>query len=386
MGGGEGDGYPGRRARSAVALAALLAICAGCALPSAKEPAMSAARLRAEARGERIALVNPLELPPEALAEAEEAVRGLTHADSRLQLLAKHLEARGYLHVESMPGRSPTAREAFETRRGDCMAYALLLTAMARHVGVPVYFVHVTEVHDYYEHGGHFFVSSHVAVGQGSGPNATVVDMTRQIADWRLAVYDGIDDGAALALYYNNAAVDLMLSGTPAEAERLLAFLLEREPGIVELYTNLAVARSRLGRPAEALPVLDAGIARFPDYEPLYTNAIIASRAVGREDLAASYAERGRRISHSDPYFLFARGVALFDQAHYALAARQLERAVDAKPDSPVILAWLARSYMEAGRRRDGVETFARARRLAPQQRFLDQLEKQYPELRVAAP
>jgi len=73
--------------------------------------------------------------------------------------------------------------------------------------------------------------------------------------------------------------------------------------------------------------------------------------------------------------------MSLFEQARFTQAVRQLERASEAKPDSPIILGWLARSYLEAGRSRDGREAFWRARRLAPRQSFLDQLEKQYPEL-----
>jgi tetratricopeptide (TPR) repeat protein len=371
---------------SAACAASLLA--AGCAPalsgPDRGEPPESAARLRAEAHLAGFELENPLELDPDMVADAEKAIRGGHSDQAKLHGLVDYLNAGGYLHFAYTPHRSLTARQAFREHRGDCMAYTHLFVALARHFGLPAYFVHITEVRDYYEKNGWFFVSSHVAVGQGSGPNASVIDFTKEIADWRLARYEAIDDGAALALFYNNVAVDLMTAGHTDQAEKLFRFLLEREPGVVELYNNLGVLLNRRMLHAEALAVLNRGITRYPEYEPLYTNALRAAGQLGRPDLLAWYERRGQEITSTDPYFLFARALTLFEQERFHLAARQFERASAAKPDSPVILAWLSRALFSAGRGREGTEAFDRARRLAPRDRLLDQIEAEHPELRRA--
>jgi tetratricopeptide (TPR) repeat protein len=363
---------------------AALSVLTGClGTPVVSSP--TAARILADARAEGLSLQDPLALDTQILAEARRALPPVGNPGSRNRALVTFLEERGYLKLEYAHGRSLNAEQAYREHRGDCMAVALLYTALARHLGLDAYFVHVTEVRNYYEHAGWFFVSSHVAVGHGSGPEAAVVDPTREISHWRLAYYETIDDGAALALYYNNVAVDAMTAGRTGEAERLFRFLLAREPQVVELYNNLGVLLNRRGRHAEALDVLQRGITRFPAYEPLYTNALRATRELGREDLTAFYERRGQEVSHDDPYFLFARAVSSYERARYALAARQFERASEAKPDSPVILAWLARSYLSAGRRREGVEAFTRARRMAPGERVLTELVEKYPELRAPA-
>jgi tetratricopeptide (TPR) repeat protein len=378
--------HPRRRPLFAGALlcAALsAALGAGCVAGPAVPEAMSSARIRADAQAEGLQLDDPLALDPEILAQAERAVGGVPSPEARLRALIDYLGAKGYMRFEHTPQRSLTAREAIHERRGDCMAYTQLFVALARHLGLRAYFVHVTEVRDYYEKNGWFFVSSHVAVGQGSGPNATVIDFTRAITDWKLALYETIDDGAALALHYNNVAVDLMTSGRPDKAERLLRFLLDREPSVVELHNNLGVILNRRGLHAEALGVLNRGIVRFPNYAPLYTNAIRAGQALHRGDLVAWYERRGQALEQGDPYFLFARALTLFEQERFTMAARQFERASEAKPDSPVILAWLARSYLSVGRRQDGADAYGRARKLAPRERILDELEAEYPELRA---
>lgn len=357
----------------------------GCAFAPAA-PSVTAASFLAEARAEGLTLADPLALDAQILAEARDAVPQVGTPALRFHALHSFLRDRGYLSLEYARGRSLTAEEAHRERRGDCMAVALLFTALARHVGLDTYFVHVTEVRNYYERTGWFFVSSHVAVGHGVGPSAAVVDLTREISDWRLAVYETIDDGAALALHFNNLAVDAMTAGRNAEAERLFRFLLARQPGVVELYNNLGVLLNRRGRHAEALAVLQGGLARFPAYEPLYTNALRAARGLDRDELVAFYERKGEEVSNGDPFFLFARALSLYERRRYALAARQFARASEAKPDSPVILAWLARSYLSAGQRREGLQAFDRARRMAPGEHILKELVEKYPELGAPAP
>ena len=370
------------------ALVAALAIAAlalpACAARQVGDATMTSARIRDEGREEGLTLADPLELDPVVADEAARSVGFIGTPQGRVHSLLTYLNGHGYMNFAYLPNRSLTAREAFRERRGDCMAYTNLFVALARRIGLPAYFVHVTEVSHYYERGGWFFVSSHVAAGVGAGPDAVVVDFAREISDWRLAMYEAIDDGAALALFYNNAAVELMTSGRTAEAGHLFRFLLAREPTVVELYNNLGVLLNRRGRHEEAREVLDRGLARFPAYEPLYTNALRAADALGRPDLVASYARRGQALATSDPYFLFARAMASFGAARFDAAAEQFARASDRKPDSPVILAWLARSYLSAGKRREGQQAYARLRRLAPEARALDNLARDFPELRAS--
>lgn len=96
-------------------------------------------------------------------------------------------------------------------------------------------------------------------------------------------------------------------------------------------------------RHAEALTFLEAGMERFPTYEPFFTNALTSARGAGRPDLVRDLQKKGKSAAQADPFFLFAKGLSFYQDAHFDLAASELSRAHDAKPDSPVILAWLTR-------------------------------------------
>jgi tetratricopeptide (TPR) repeat protein len=358
------------------------ALVTGCASAARRGPSITAATMISEGRAQGLDLVDPLEIDAAMGKEVDDAVGHRGTQELRLRYLHRYLNDAGYVNFQYLPERSLTARQAFRERRGDCIAYAVLFLALARHIGVPAYFVHVSQVKNYYERAGWLFTSSHVAVGAGRGPTAVIIDFSQEVSDWWLSVYETIDDGTALALFYNNVAVQQMVDGQRPEAERLFRFLLAREPEVPELYNNLGVLLNRERRHPEALAFLQEGMRRFPTYEPFFTNALTAARGAGRSDLVASLQKQGKSVEASDPFFLFAKGMSFYQDANFDLAASELARAHAAKLDSPVILAWLARAYLAGDRREPGLEAFRRLQATAPPgTRLVQDLQEQFPFL-----
>lgn len=354
----------------------------GCAAWSTHPTSITTATIIREGRAQGLDLEDPLEIDGAMIKEIDEAVGHHGTQEYRLRYLHRYLSDYGYVNFQYLPERSLTARQAFRERRGDCIAYTNLFLALARQIGIPAYFVHVNQVKNYYERAGWLFTSSHVAVGAGSGPNAVIIDFSHEISDWWLSVYETIDDGAALSLFYNNVAVQQMVDGRRAEAEKLFRFLLAREPSVPELYNNLGVLLNRDSRPTEALAFLQAGMSRFPTYEPFFTNALTSARGAGRPDLVRDLEKKGKTAEQADPFFLFAKGLSFFQDAQFDLAASELARAHDAKPDSPAILAWLARAYLTGHRREPGVAAFRELQATAPHGTHLvSDLQQQFPFL-----
>lgn len=356
----------------------LAALNLGCSLTPEPRSAREIVRAGID---EGLVMRDPFKVDPEIKAKVEGVVGLRGDAFERMHRLRDFLSSPNELGFRYRPA-TYSANEAFRERGGDCMAYTLLFVALARDLGLPVHVVHVTEVKNYYERGGSFFVSSHVAVGFLSGARATVIDLSKEVKQYELAMYESIDDSAATALFYNNVAVDHMMQGDLKGAEEMLSFLHRHEPGIVELTNNYGVLLNREHRYAESLALLNAGLARTPSYEPFYTNAIHAARQAGLPSVVADLEARGQRIAETDPFFLFARGVTAFEHDEFPVAVRELERAADAKPDSAVILGWLTRAYLAGGDRENGRRAFDRARRLAPTDPMVHALAAQYPELR----
>jgi len=370
---------------STVALiSCLLSVGSGCATAVAPKPAVNPKVLLAEAKRAGLEHADPLYIDEGIQREIEANVSPAGAPEQRLRGIVRYLVDSGHINFEYQPDRSLTAEEAFHQRRGDCMSFSNLFMALARHMGIFTYFVHVQEVRNYYERDGFFFVSSHVAVGYGSGPVALVFDFTKELSDWKLSVYQAIDDSDALALYYNNIAVDHMVRGRTAHAEKLFSFWLERSPRVAELYNNYGVLLNRTNRSEKALHVLLGALERYPEYEPLYTNGLLAARKSKNFEVTARLEKKSHQLEERDPFFLFARAMGLYQDAHFTQAAAEFERARSAKPDSPVILAWLTRAYLAAGRQNEGLEAFERMQTVPlPDKRLEQALTAEFPLLRA---
>jgi tetratricopeptide (TPR) repeat protein len=347
--------------------------------------AKDTAGVLAEARATGLPGADPLEIDGEMKAAMDGAISMGSRPEERFRLLRDYL--RGRLEFEYSSNRTLTAREAWRERRGDCLAFTNLFIALARYIDLKAYYVHVREVSDYYERGGWFFVSSHVAVGHGSGATAVVLDVSRELSlwremsDWKLAAYKTISDGEALSLYYNNLAVDWMMAGRVHDAERLFRFWMAREPDVAELHNNLGVLLNRRGRYGESLALLTGAIKEFPSFKPLYTNGIQAARGAKQLGIADELSRKGQELEHDDPFFIFARALHLFQEGAFKAAAQELARARAAKPDSAVIHAWLSRAYLRSGQREQGIEAFKRVQELEADGALSRHLRAQFPDL-----
>ena len=376
----------------ATALAGLLML-VSCVPRPASAPKVDLTQLLSEARGEGLMLENPFALDPAIDAEVERNIGYVGTPVDRMRRIIRYLNDKGYINFHYEAGMTLTAREAFHARKGDCMAYTNLFLGIARHLRVPVYFVHVSEARSYYERDGLLFVSSHMAVGYGMdersmkettvkvSPYTAVVDFTQETTGMGLVLYEALDDATAVALYYNNVAVDDLVEGDFDQAEKIFRFFLARVPDTKEIANNLAVLYLRQGRYEEALRVLLDAIGRHPDYQPLYTNAVQAARGSHDQELAKELDVRGRRLTSKDPFFFFNRGIRKMDQKDFEGAVAEFQESLRNAPRNPFLCAWLARAYLSANQVREGLKMFEEAQRLAPNNPMLRQMRQDFPAL-----
>ncbi len=368
-------------------------LAAGCAYRRPHVPRATVDQMIQEGNERGLALVNPFAIDDKIKSEVAAEVGFSGTPVKRIRRLIRYLNDRGYINFKYKSNMSLTAIEAYHARKGDCLSYTNLFLGIARYLRVPVYFIHVSEARAYYEKDGMFFVSSHMAVGYGGGivgsdqsPYTVVVDFTREVSNWRLWIYESVDDESAFALFYNNVAVDHMMTGDLSYAGKLLSFLLEKQPQVRELYNNLAVLRMREGRYDQALVLLQKGIAMFPSFQSLYTNAVLAARGDDKPELAKEYQEVGRKVAQHDPFFLFNQGVTDYNQGAFDSAIEQFHKALRLQPHNPFIYAWLARVYLAAGDSAKGVKAYEKALDLAPNHKMLDTLRDEYPVLATTNP
>lgn len=331
-------------------------------------------------REQGLELENPFAVDPAVAAEVEQAVGAGGTPTDRMRRLTRYINDRGFEYEANI---SLTANKAFGARRGDCMAYTNLYLGLARVLKVPAFFVHINEARNYYERDGLNFVSSHMAVGCALQQYTVIVDFTEQKSEYALALYDAVDDATAAGLYYNNVAVDHLLAGDLASAERYLTYLLRALPHLKEAQNNLAVILMRQGRNSEALDVLQDALTRYPEYQPLYTNAVQAARGAEQMKLAKQLEAQSERFLRQDPFFIFNQGVALYQKKDYAGALAEFHKILSRQPKSPMLYAWIAKVELSAGHIPEGIQAFEHAQSLAPFLPMLKAMRGEYPALQV---
>jgi tetratricopeptide (TPR) repeat protein len=316
---------------------------------------------------------------------------------SQMKKLVRFLIDNDGLAFQYRPTRTLNAEAAFQAREGDCMSYAVLYVAAARSLGIDVHFVRITQLPVFWEDGGRFFTSSHIAVAYGRNTwleNAMVVDFSAtHTSEWRFSLYDPIDDDTAFVLFHSNRAVEYLLRDDYVQAERILRFLLDNAPAAPEVYNNLGIVLMRLKRAQEATDLYAQAIERFPRFVPLYTNAVSSAAASGHPDLVRQWSIAGRKVAEADPAFAFGEGMVAFRRGDYSVAAQRFSDALEVQPDDLTLLAWTARAHLSAGEMSDGlrdVEHIQRQKPSAEQRALLNALKKEFPkagiELRVRPP
>ncbi len=383
-------GAPGRPARpnalAAAALAAALGLGGlGCAAGGARAPAPPP-RLVDDAGARALGLGDPLALDAKIVHDVEATVGRIEMPLERFRHVVRYVTSHQSLNFEYDPYETYGAQQAFYHRRGDCLSFANLVNAIARHVGVPTYFVYINDVPHHYEHAGWFFNSSHVAVGYTEGSTNYVSDFPRQPDEWTISLFRRITDDDAAALFYNSLAVDRLVAGRLDESDRILGYLAGRSVNVAEVYNNYGITLKRRSRPREAQSILEYAAARFPAYAPLYNNRASLAIAAGRPDQAAHWLERYERVAERDPFAHYVRGVDHFRARRFELAAASFQKAVGAYDQSATVLAWLVRAQIESGDDAAAAKNFARLRALPGGPKFVGQLLERYPGLGLNAP
>ncbi|WP_299579868.1 tetratricopeptide repeat protein [uncultured Microbulbifer sp.] len=283
--------------------------------------------------------VSMKELPQEDLLGLDSDVRAYLRAlapsaspQSRLAALIRAFEQRDFT-VEYDESSTLTAMETYRQARGNCLAFTLMMVAMARELGAEASFNQVA-VPPVWSHDDAetFVVYRHVNMVSESARG-------RRVIDFNLSAYDSaydqhtLDDTTAFALYYSNRGVELMRAGEREQAFLYLRKALELRPQRSDLWANLGAMYSHFGFMREAqqsylqaLHLKSSNLVAISNLERLH-------RYNGKAELADLYAKRARFHRERNPYFLFYQARDAYEQGDFKRAERRLRKAVSRHED-----------------------------------------------------
>jgi tetratricopeptide (TPR) repeat protein len=336
-----------RTRRLCLPAAALLA--AGCA--SSGSGNLDANDLARELRSrglEPSGVVVPYDLTDEMRAWAHRMVPHETGQEKRLEVLLAGLLDADKLKVVYEPRYTATAREVFETRRANCLAFTSLFVGMAREVGVPAFFLDVDDIERFEKEGDLVVVSGHVSAGFGTGSELKILDFSAAPEPGYRRVHR-ISDLTAIALFYSNRGGELLRAGKHDEALPWLQKAVAIDPELPGAWINYGVALRRSGDPVKAEEAYRKALEIDPQTVSAYQNLAALLRQQGKKQEAEDLLALSGTLGSRNPFIYLSLGDLSLVHGRVAEARRFYKRALRLYRDSAEPYAAMGSAALASG-------------------------------------
>ena len=335
-----------RRRGALLACTAAALLACGCA---ARGPVRSADLAR-DLRGRGIdaaAIVIPFEITDDMRAWAHAHVPDSTPKEQRLDRLLGAMINDLQLTYE--PGRTATAREAFERQRANCLAFTSLFVGLARELGIPAFYLDVEDVERFEKDGDLMVVSGHVSAGYNiGGGKVKILDFTPAAEPGYRHVHP-VTDLRAVALYYSNRGAESLRAGSSGEALGWLRKAVEIDPDFAGAWVNLGVALRREGDTAASEAAYRRALEADPQTSSAYSNLAALLRAKGKDSEAQALLALAASADHRNPFSYLALGDLSLAQGRLQEAQRFYRQALRLHSDDAEAYAALGLVALASG-------------------------------------
>jgi len=336
----------------------LSAILAGCAAAPATQPSerLFNDQLFAAASG-RISADDVFALSDEMRQFLHAGMAEQMHVKGSQQALFDALYSKGQLKLEYDSAITRNAVQAFAARSGNCLSLVIMTAAFAKELGLPVRYQTAVAEEIWGRSGDiHFFIG-HVNVTLGRPKTHTPtrhdqVDLTIDFLppfELRGLRTQVIGEETIVAMYMNNRAAELFTEGQLNDAYWWARAAIGQDPRFSGSYITLGAIYRRNGNPAEAGKVLAYALERDPANTHVISNLIPVLNDLGRVAEAKSLARMLEQLEPDPPFSFFNRGLAAVQNRDYKAARDLFAKEVDRAPYYHEFHFWLAVAYIGLG-------------------------------------
>ncbi len=353
---------------------AFAALATGCAGPELKDDVVSLAEkdlLSGEAIfGRQIktaSVPDPgiFELDNEMRAFVAGNVDGSRASRERMRRLLTAMVESGLMSLDYNDAKTKTARQTFHDRVGNCMSFTALFVALAREADLDVTFQTVEVPPIWYADSDLVILNNHVnaLIKQNFGSRVVVdFNVTELKGDYETRE---VSDEYALALYYNNVAMDALRKDDLEQSFRLLKKSIETYPNIAGNWANLGVIYSRSNEDDYAIAAYMKALDLDAKHRPSLTNLASIYRVRGDGERAEYYARQVRRYQDQNPYYHYYHALAAYNSGDLETAEQRLARAIDLKDTEHKFFQLRGLIAERHGDRKMALESFEQALDLA---------------------
>jgi len=275
------------------------------------------------------------------------------------EALIDAIYSKGQLRIEYDSVLTRNAAQAFAARSGNCLSLVVMTAAFARALGLPVQFQSVSVDQTVSRNDDLFFFIGHVnltlgtrqvAVGvkpQGT-PDLMTVDFLPPQQTQGLRTRP-IGEKTIVAMYMNNRAAEALARERVDDAYWWARAAIGQDPAFLSTYNTLGVIYRRHGNPAEAEKVLAYALERDPANTHVMSNLVRVLDDLGRTADARSLARRLQELDPNPTFSYFKPGLQAMRDGNYKAARDLFAKEVDRAPYYHEFRFWLANAYAGMG-------------------------------------
>jgi len=264
----------------------------------------------------------------------------------------------GQLKIEYDSVMTRNAAQAFAARSGNCLSLVIMTAAFAKTLGLPVLFqsVSVDETvsrsEDIYFFIGHVNLTlgnHHAVVGlRTSSADVLTVDFLppTETIGLRTKV---ISEQTVVAMYMNNKAAEAFAKGEINDAYWWVRGAISQDPEFMSAYNTLGVIYRRHGNPAEAEKVLAFALEREPRNTRIMSNLVGTLNDQGKVAEADRLRSKLEQIEPNPMFSYFDRGMRAMREGNFKAARDLFAKEVDRTPYYHEFHFWLANAYFALG-------------------------------------
>ncbi len=257
-----------------------------------------------------------------------------------------------------------TASEAFEMRRGNCLSFAFLVTALGREIGLDVQFNRAPRNPSWTDLGRIIVENHHINCVVKTSYSAHLVELFPEYTTLYSYQLDLIPDEEALADFHNNRAVFQIAEGNNSEAHEHFRLAVELYPDSSATWKNWSILYKAEGNIDEAEKCLHKALGAKGDKASVYFMLSQVYKLRDQPEQARRYAELAEKFNRRNPFYNYAKAEQALKEGKPDEAIAHLRKAIRLMPHNARFHVRLSEAYLVAGDRKGSDYAMAKARKL----------------------
>lgn len=252
--------------------------------------------------------------------------------------LYEALYSKNQLKLEYDAAITRNAAEAFHARSGNCLSLVIMTAALAKELGMKVYYQRVLSEDVWSRMGTSlYFVSGHVNLTLGK----RLTDPRVHFDETHLLTIDvmplgpketqrtvPLEERTIVAMYMNNRAAESLVQGKREDAYWWARAAIQGDPAFLTAYNTLGVIYRRHGYARRAEEVFRYLLAREPDNLPAMSNLKLIYDNEGRVHESQALAKGIARLESLQPFHFLSLGIKAMEAGEFREAREMFAREI----------------------------------------------------------